>query len=192
MKEQFLALQRDLEVPVVVNVWKWSNPGDDDDMSKEPGQVTIRCNKYVQYVIKAAFDEIYAHPSKPVINTYDGCWVCRGIGWNDDKKPSAHSYGCAIDLNAEATVGDYTNKNPGGDKIPTTAEWNSLPECHAKYELFSPDHPIVCIFKKYGFYWGGEFSTTDGMHFGLIGDYIPYASDRSEHGIPNHNDYKNY
>ena len=189
-KAIFEQMKADFEVPVTVNIWQWASTND-SDFSKKTGTLTIKCNKYISEIVKAVFNDIYNNPNKPVINSYEGCWVPRGIDWKDEKNPSAHSYGCAIDLNAKASVGGFTNgKVKNG--TPSKAQWEQLPECHAKYEIFYEESPVVLTFKKYGFYWGGEFSTNDGMHFGMIGDYINSATDRSKHGIPNYNAYKDY
>jgi len=56
----------------------------------------------------------------------------------DDTRLSAHAYGIAIDLNAA--------ENPQG-AVPVI------------------DPRVVEIMKRWGFAWGGDFDTPDGMHF---------------------------
>ena len=77
------------------------------------------------------------------------CWRNMVSG----NKVSAHSYGVAIDVNwnSNPMIG-YTSGNykPGEDPYAVTTE-------------------VVNIFKKYGFYWGGDWSSSkDYMHFSYI------------------------
>jgi hypothetical protein len=65
-----------------------------------------------------------------------------GGGFMD--KPSNHSFGISFDINNEF--------NPQGVNPPAIGKPGSLRE-------------LVPIFEKFGFRWGGNFSTPDGMHF---------------------------
>lgn len=67
---------------------------------------------------------------------------------------SVHSWGIALDCNVK--------NNPFMVRPPLKYDAK-------KPLIFTPDHPVVCIFKAYGFEWGGNWSTHrwDGMHFQL-------------------------
>jgi len=72
------------------------------------------------------------------IHTYSGCYAPRTVARSATAPPSQHAYGAAIDINAP--------ENPYGS-TPTM------------------DPKIVRIFQRWGFMWGGDFLTPDGMHF---------------------------
>lgn len=75
------------------------------------------------------------------------------------KKMSNHAYGFAVDIN--------TRENPyiKGDRV--------LPE-GARYDVSQPgtltrDHPVVLEFKKLGWRWGGDWSSSrDYQHFDRV------------------------
>ncbi len=83
-----------------------------------------------------------------------GAFYWRHIQYSNRKSP--HSYGIAIDLNADNTnywlwdTGIQTNRLDQDDNIPYK---NDLP-C-----------AIVTIFEKNGFIWGGKWKHYDTMHF---------------------------
>lgn len=82
------------------------------------------------------------------ILTCAGTFVPRHKGWNPARGLSSHSWGVAIDLNAEWN---------GYGKTPTPrGEHGSLVD-------------LVPIFEAHGFAWGGYFGAPyeDGMHFEL-------------------------
>ena len=71
---------------------------------------------------------------------------------------SPHSYGIALDINA--------GKNPL--KLCSTGKCG----CNKNHELLVTNIPNCMInsFKKYGFYWGGDFlDASDAMHFEFRG-----------------------
>jgi uncharacterized membrane protein len=128
--------------------------------------IRARCHNVVDPAIRAALAEVAARGLGATINvdntnTAGGCHNPRfnrlatssSLGFL-----SRHSWAMAIDMN---TVGscqgcappDFATR-PGGC---TTVE----------------------IFRKYGFAWGGNFLTPDGMHFEYVGerrDLLPYPS----------------
>jgi hypothetical protein len=71
---------------------------------------------------------------------YGGCYVPRFIGRDPSKGLSLHTWGIAVDLNV------------AGNQRGTVGEI---------------DRPVVAIFKKWGFVWGGDWRWTDPMHFEL-------------------------
>jgi hypothetical protein len=78
----------------------------------------------------------------PIAGTYN----CRAVA--DTGAPSPHGYGIAIDLNT--AFSDYWYWEPHGGAIRYR---NRMPE------------PIVAIFEKHGFIWGGKWYHFDTMHF---------------------------
>lgn len=164
---------------ITVKLWKWENANDNSNMNKVSVDQNICCNRLIAPLLKACLDEIYNNPEKPVMR-YDGCFVIRAMGHvparnNNPATTSAHAFGCAIDFNATSTertsTGAIKGNTLGPGHTPTYEEWCSMPETHAKYEIFHSESVVVKTFYKYGFYWGGSWnSSTDGMHFGFLGD----------------------
>ena len=77
-----------------------------------------------------------------------------GYNWrtmaSNSSKVSHHSYGCVVDVNWTSNGASYTSwgYHPGEDEYSVTKK-------------------IVNIWKRHGFYWGGDWSTAyfDPMHF---------------------------
>ena len=87
-------------------------------------------------------------------NRYGGCFAPREVrsdGGTTGGNLSRHTWGMALDMN--------TATNPMGG-VPTM------------------DCRVVWIFRKWGFAWGGNFTTPDGMHFEWVGE------DRSQISYP--------
>ena len=105
-----------------------------------PGMGTTRCHRAMVPQLYAALQEIideglYDH-FKP--DQFGGCWVPRHIMFNPDRGLSMHAWGLAIDFNVQD---NWYGEQP------------------------QMDPRIVAIFEKWGFEWGGHWSTPDGMHF---------------------------
>lgn len=100
------------------------------------GQVT--CNEALFRPLIGALREVEATGLGREIHTYSGCYAARTVARSATAPPSQHAYGAAIDINAP--------ENPYG-ATPTM------------------DPRIVKIFERWGFVWGGDFLTPDGMHF---------------------------
>ena len=67
------------------------------------------------------------------------------------KKISRHSWGIAIDINVAY--------NQFLVKPPSTFDVKNM-------RVFTKDHPIVSLFQRYDFEWGGNWKNhPDGMHF---------------------------
>ncbi len=128
--------------------------------------IRARCHNNVKPAIQAALAEIAAAGLGGTINVSDanlagGCHLARFNRLTPDSSLgflSRHSWGMAIDTNTRGSCQgcappDFATR-PGG--------------CRA-----------VQIFRKYGFAWGGNFLTPDGMHFEWVGerrDNLAYPS----------------
>lgn len=100
-----------------------------------PGLGTIQCHKLLAPVFVQVFRELEAQKLTIGLK-YDGCFVSRHKMWNPARELSVHSWGIAIDLNADS--------NPVGTAGKV-------------------DVRLITTFAKHGFYWGGNFG--DPMHF---------------------------
>lgn len=98
----------------------------------------IRCHRLILPFMRRAFTELCADPELwSAVHDYSGCY-----NWRAQRRAaslSRHSWGIAIDLNAdENPLGATPRMDPG----------------------------VVEVFERNGFYWGGRFkSRKDGMHF---------------------------
>lgn len=111
----------------------------------------IRCHRLVADDLKAILTEIFALYSnsqaeieKARLHLYGGCFNFRLM--RGGVKLSVHSYGAAIDLDPEG--------NPLG------AAWN------AKKKMMPL--PVVEIFRKHGWKWGGDWTRPDCQHFEAV------------------------
>lgn len=102
----------------------------------------VRCHRAMIPQLRAAFQEIAERGLAELIRSgdYGGCWTPRHILFNPQRNLSMHAWGLAIDLNV------------------STNGYGATPQM---------DPRIVEIFQKWGFEWGGHWSTPDGMHFEL-------------------------
>ncbi|MEP6758351.1 MAG: M15 family metallopeptidase [Actinomycetota bacterium] len=100
------------------------------------GRVT--CNVELFPALVGALRDVARAGLGNEIHTYSGCYAARTVARSPTAPPSNHAYGAAIDINAP--------ENPYG-ATPTM------------------DPRIVAIFKRWGFLWGGDYLTPDGMHF---------------------------
>ena len=115
------------------------------------GAVTTWCHRVVDPAARAALAEVSARGLAGAIdlantNTYGGCYGPREVrpaGGTTGGSVSRHSWGQAIDMN---TVSNCLGCVP---RMNCT---------------------VVQIFRKYGFAWGGNFLTPDGMHFEWVGE----------------------
>jgi D-alanyl-D-alanine carboxypeptidase len=98
----------------------------------------VTCNRAFFPALVGALDDVRAAGLSGEIHTYSGCYAARTVARSSTAPPSQHAYGAAIDINAP--------ENPYGS-TPTM------------------DPKIVRIFERWGFLWGGDFLTPDGMHF---------------------------
>lgn len=102
------------------------------------GKRGFTCHKLLVPQFKKVFNEIAASGLASKIYSYEGVFNWRQIAGSSNR--SLHSYAIAIDLNYEG--------NELGDATPAM------------------DRGVVAIFKKHGFFWGGDYvGRKDGMHF---------------------------
>ena len=102
------------------------------------GRVT--CHRAIIDQMAAALAEIQAAGLADEIYQFSGCWVPRHILWDPSRGISQHAWGLAFDIN-----------------VPTNG-YGATPQMHPG---------VVDAFRRWGFTWGGDFSTPDGMHFEL-------------------------
>jgi D-alanyl-D-alanine carboxypeptidase len=99
----------------------------------------VRCHRLMFHQLRGALQEVQARGLAGKIHSYDGCFVPRFIERNPDNSISLHTWGIAIDINAAQNP-----VNRGNHQDPR----------------------VVAIFKKWGFVWGGDWSSpNDPMHF---------------------------
>jgi hypothetical protein len=124
------------------------------------GSINTYCNKVVDPAMRAALAEVNARGLGPTfdlsnINRYGGCYGPREVrpaGGTTGGSISRHSWGGAVDMNT------------------VTNCMGCVPQMNCT---------VVQIFRKYGFAWGGNFLTSDGMHFEWVGqrrDLLSYPS----------------
>lgn len=104
------------------------------------GRVT--CHRVMLPQLRGALTEIVSRGLSDRIrpDEYAGCFYPRFIASDPSRGLSLHSWGIALDINAE------------GNQRGTVGEI---------------DREVVAILKSWGFAWGGDWSFTDPMHFEL-------------------------
>jgi D-alanyl-D-alanine carboxypeptidase len=113
--------------------------------------IRANCHRAVVPAIQGALTEIYWAGLAGAIdvgntNAYGGCFAPREIrpaGGTTGGNLSRHSWAGAIDIN---------------------------PSYNAIGAVPTMDCRVVHIFRKWGFAWGGNFATPDGMHFEWVGE----------------------
>ncbi len=104
----------------------------------------IRCHKLIAPLLEAVFAEVVSRGLQKSVKTYGGGYVWRMK--RGQAKPSTHSWGIAIDLNARTNA-----MGTAGDMDPA----------------------LVALFESHGFTWGGRWSgaSKDPMHFQYCSGY---------------------
>jgi D-alanyl-D-alanine carboxypeptidase len=114
------------------------------DWAPQQSTSSIRCHKLIAPLLQTVFADIIAKGLQRSVKTYGG-----GYNWRMKRgqaKPSTHSWGIAIDLNARTNA-----MGTAGDMDPA----------------------LVALFEGYGFTWGGRWPGTnkDPMHFQYCSGY---------------------
>lgn len=104
----------------------------------------IRCHRLIVPLLESVFAEIVRSGLQKSVKTYGGCYNWRMK--RGQAKPSTHSWGIAIDLNARTNA-----MGTAGDMDPA----------------------LVALFEARGFTWGGRWSgaNKDPMHFQYCSGY---------------------
>lgn len=118
---------------------------------KKKDTMILTVHKKLASEIKAVFEEMQK-AKFPVDPSCTAGYTWRMMASNGSKV-SYHSYGCVVDLNWTHNGASYTGwpYQPGKDKLAVTKK-------------------VVDIWKKHGFYWGGDWSEAyfDPMHFTYV------------------------
>ena len=102
---------------------------------------TIRCHRLVAPALGRVLADLMRRNLCHLVNTFDGCFVARHMGWDPRRSLSRHAWGIAVDVNARMF--------PYG---PEAAQ----------------NRRLVDALKRQGFAWGGEWRTPDPMHFEIV------------------------
>ncbi|MBE9636309.1 M15 family metallopeptidase [Salipiger pacificus] len=123
--------------------------------------VMVTARRGVACQLRAAVARLEGRPSEVLTAAFHapgGGFNWRRIGGTD--RLSAHSYGIAVDLNAE--LGGYWR-------------WSGAEEGQVgAYDTRIPLQ-VVDAFETYGFIWGGKWHHFDGMHFEYRPELILHA-----------------
>ncbi len=131
------------------------------ELLNEAIPIRARCNNVIKPALQAALAEVAAAGLGGTINVsdanqYGGCHLARFNRLTPDSALgflSRHSWAQAIDTNTQGSC-----------------QGCAPPDMDCR---------TVQIFRKYGFAWGGNFLTPDGMHFEWVGerrDLLSYPS----------------
>jgi len=101
----------------------------------------IHCHHLIAPALRRVLEDLAARHFGHLINTFDGCFVPRHIGWDPRRPLSRHSWGIAVDINAR------------------------LFPCGSRAQQ---DPRLIAAFARQGFTWGGHWRTPDPMHFEVI------------------------
>lgn len=135
-----------------VPVWKMGNDG-----AKYSSTLPLMVNINLADEVMNIFRTIYNSPEKfPIKNVGGYSWRTTAFG-----SVSHHSYGTCIDINYDENYYCY----PSGEAI-TGSFWKPYQNPFS----ITPDGSVVKAFSKYGWTWGGTWtSLKDYMHFSYLG-----------------------
>lgn len=138
---------------ITVPIWAYEN--NDPNKRKIKATRNVQVNELVADDLVDIFNEIFNDPEQFPIYYYSGGGYYQVEGYHyrasrGGSKPSVHSCGAAVDINA------YYNPYK---KTPSAGPFK-----------IESNGSVVRIFTEHGWYWGGEFSTgsLDYMHFSLL------------------------
>lgn len=118
---------------------------------KKKSTMTLTVHKKLANEISAVFEEMQA--AKFPIDPSCTAGYCFRVMASDGSKLSYHSYGCVVDVNWTHNGAAYSS-------------WPYKP----KTDKLAVNKKVVNIWKKHGFYWGGDWSgnSFDPMHFTYV------------------------
>lgn len=111
----------------------------------------VRWNRNCVEQLQFAWAEAKDTGLMAFVRTWDGSFNPRMMRGSATRL-SNHAYGTAFDINAE---------------------WNPLGREPAQPGKVGDVHPLVKVFNKHGFHWGGDWARPDGMHF-EVGEILEY------------------
>ena len=103
----------------------------------------MSCNKRVSHQFAMCFEEWHDLDLSQKIITFDGAYAPRFVR-GSRQYLSNHSWGTAFDINAS---------------------YNRLGAVPVALGKLGSVRELVPVAEKHGFFWGGNFSRVDGMHF---------------------------
>jgi len=101
----------------------------------------IRCHQLIAPALGRALEDLKQRNLCHLINTFDGCFQPRHMGWDPKRPLSRHAWGIAVDVNARL--------------FPYRSKAKQNPR-------------LIEVFARQGFAWGGEWRTPDPMHFEVV------------------------
>lgn len=146
----------------------------DSDNNKVTAHSKFRILGVVVNEVQTIFNEIYDHPDKPVLH-FDNGGGGYNPRWTEPKERGPyymHPRGLAIDISVPENYMPGTTAGFWAPPSVDRSEWHSsrgvtIPQGGSEYSV-APDSPIVQIFNRYGWGWGGDWSgTKDYMHFSI-------------------------
>ena len=127
--------------------------------------IRARCHLVVEPALKAALAEA----------------AMRGVSWTINVGDANLAGGCHYPrfnrLTPNSSLG-FLSRHSWGMALDTNTR-GSCQGCIPDFSRTTAGCTVVQIFRKYGFAWGGNFLTPDGMHFEYVGqrrDLLPYPS----------------
>ena len=127
--------------------------------------IRARCHLVVEPALKAALAES----------------AMRGVSWTINVGDANLAGGCHYPrfnrLTPNSSLG-FLSRHSWGMALDTNTR-GSCQGCIPDFSRTTAGCTVVQIFRKYGFAWGGNFLTPDGMHFEYVGerrDLLPYPS----------------
>jgi len=101
----------------------------------------VRCHRLVVPALTRLLADLKRRGLCHLLNTFDGCFVPRHMGWDPSRPLSRHAWGIAVDINARLfPYGSHDKQDPR----------------------------LVAAFARQGFTWGGNWRTPDPMHFEVV------------------------
>jgi hypothetical protein len=101
----------------------------------------VRCHRLLAPALTRVLEDLKQRDLCHLINTFDGCFVPRHMGWDPKRALSRHCWGIAVDVNARL--------------FPYSSESQQ-------------NRRLIEAFARQGFAWGGDWRTPDPMHFEIV------------------------